>query len=139
MQLDKKCKNPRVLHFYWNALYEMTYNDLALSFSQSQITMLQKVPTAEEISSLSPVDLLLAPSSCKAILEAVEQTKDLLHHVWRLIFICEIARPMIDTFPHGIRGWRLQYDYHHRIAAMVHVIMGSNFNRLITVVSRTDS
>jgi hypothetical protein len=101
--------------------------------------MLQKVPTAEEISSLSPVDLLLAPSSCKAILEAVEQTKDLLHHVWRLIFICEIARPMIDTFPHGIRGWRLQYDYHHRIAAMVHVIMGSNFNRLITVVSRTDS
>jgi hypothetical protein len=39
-QLDKKCKEPRVLHFYWNALYEMTYNDLALGFSQSQIAML---------------------------------------------------------------------------------------------------
>jgi hypothetical protein len=34
-QLDKKCKQPRVLHFYANALYEMTYNDLALGFSQS--------------------------------------------------------------------------------------------------------
>jgi hypothetical protein len=39
-QLDKKCKEPRVLHFYANALYEMTYNDLALGFSKSQIAML---------------------------------------------------------------------------------------------------
>jgi hypothetical protein len=67
--LDKKCKEPRVLHFYQNALYEMTYNNLALGFSQSQIAMLKKMPTVEEISSFSPVKLLLAPSGCKAIPE----------------------------------------------------------------------
>jgi hypothetical protein len=43
-QLDKKCKKPRVLHFYQNALYEMAYNNLALGFSQFQIAMLQKMP-----------------------------------------------------------------------------------------------
>jgi hypothetical protein len=26
-QLNKKCKEPRMLHFQQNALYEMTYND----------------------------------------------------------------------------------------------------------------
>jgi hypothetical protein len=106
-QLNKKCKEPRVLHFYANALHEMTYNDLALGFSQSQIAMLQKMPTAEEISSFCPIELLLAPSSCKAIPERVEQPNDLLHHGWRLVSIGEIARPMIHTFPHGIRGQRL--------------------------------
>jgi hypothetical protein len=42
-------------------------------------------------------------------------------------------------FPHGIRGQRLQYGFHHRIAATIHAVMGSEFNRLITLVSRTDS
>ncbi len=56
-QLDKKCKEPRVLHFYPNALYEMTYNDLALGFSQSQIAMLQEMPTVEEIRSYLAVRL----------------------------------------------------------------------------------
>jgi hypothetical protein len=107
-QLDKKCKEPRVLHFYQNALYEMTYNDLALGFSQSQIAMLRKMPTVEEINSFSPVKLLLVPSGCKAIPEGVEQPNDLLHHGWRLVSVGEI-------------------------------VMGSDFNRLITSVSRTDS
>jgi hypothetical protein len=137
-QLDKKCKEPRVLPSFANALYEMTYNDSALGFSQSQIAMLRKMATAEEISSFCPVKLLLAPSGCKAIPEGVEQPNDLLHHGWRLVSVGEIARPMIHMFPHGIRGQRLQYGFHHRIAAMVHAIMGSNFNRLVTSVSRTD-
>jgi hypothetical protein len=138
-QLDKKCKEPRVLHFYQNALYEMTYNDWALGFSQFHIAMLQKMPTVEEISSFSPVMLLLAPSGCKAIPEGVEQPDDLLHHGWRLVSVGEIVMIMIHTFPHGIKGQRLQYSFHHKIAATVHAIMGSNFNRLITLVSRTDS
>jgi hypothetical protein len=33
-QLDKKCKESKVLHFYPNASYEMTYNDLALGCFQ---------------------------------------------------------------------------------------------------------
>jgi hypothetical protein len=69
----------------------------------------------------------------------VEQPNDLLHYGWRLVSVGEIGRPMIHMFPHGIRGWRLQYGFHHRIAATVHAIMGSNFNRLIMLVSRTDS
>ncbi len=128
-QLDKKCKKPRVLHFYRNAWYEMTYNDLALGFSQSQIAMLRKMPTVEEISSFSPIKLLLVPSCCKAIPEGVEQPNDLLHHGWRLVSVGKIVRPMIRTFPHGIRGQRLQYGFCHRIAATVHAVMGSNFNR----------
>ncbi len=103
-QLDKKCKEPRVLHFYPNALYEMTYNDLALGFSQSQIAMLQEMPTVEEIRSFSPVKLLLAPSGCKTIPEGVEQPNDLLHYGWRLISVGEIGRPMIHMFPHRIMG-----------------------------------
>jgi hypothetical protein len=138
-QLDKKCKELRVLHFYRNALNEMTNNDLALGFSQSQIAMLQKMPTLEEISSFSPVELLLVPSGCKAIPEGVEHPDDLLHHGWRLVSVGEIVRPMIHMFPHGIRGRRLQYGFHHRIAATVHAVMGSDFNRLIMLVSRTDS
>jgi hypothetical protein len=69
----------------------------------------------------------------------VEQPDDLLHHGWRLVSIGEIVRPMIHMFPHGIRGWRLQYGFCHRIVAMVHAVMGSNFNRQITSVSRTYS
>jgi hypothetical protein len=69
-QLDKKCKEPRVLHFYRNALFEMTYNNLALGFSQFQIAMFWKMPTVEEISFFSPVELLLATSGCKAIPES---------------------------------------------------------------------
>jgi hypothetical protein len=90
--------------------------------------MLPRMPTAEAISSFSPVDLLLAPLGCKAIPEGVKGLDDLLHHGWRLVYIGEIARPMIHMFPHGIRGQRLQYGFHHRIVAMVHAIMGSDFN-----------
>ena len=68
----------------------------------------------------------------------MEQPNDLLHYGWRLVSVGEIGRPMIHMFPHGIRGWRLQYGFHHRIAATVHAIMGSDFNRLM-LVSRTDS
>ncbi len=100
---------------------------------------LNKKCKEQEICSFTPVDLLWAPSSCKAIPEGVEGPDDLLHHGWRLISVGEIARPMVHMFPHGIRDWRLQYDFHHRIVATVHVIMGSNFNRLIMLLSRTDS
>jgi hypothetical protein len=131
-QLDKRCKEPRVLHFYQNPFYEMTYNNSALGFSQSQITMLRKMPTVEEIRSFCPVKLLLAPSGCKAIPEGVEHPNDLLHHGWRLISVGKIVRPMIHMFPHGIRGWRLQYSFHHRIAATVHAVMEMS-------VSTTDS
>jgi hypothetical protein len=99
----------------------------------------KKKTTVEEISSFSPVELLLAPSGCKAIPEGVEQPNHLLHHGWRLVSVGKIVRPMIHTFLHGIRDRRLQYGFCHRIAATVHAIMGSNFNRLITLVSRTDS
>jgi hypothetical protein len=54
------------------------------------------------------------------------------------VSVGKIVRPMIHTFPHGIRGWRLQYGFCHRIAATVHDVMGSNFNSLIMSVSRTD-
>jgi hypothetical protein len=75
--------------------------------------MLQEMPIAEEIRSFSPVELLLAPSSCKAIQEGVEQPKDLVHYGWRLASIGEIGRPMIHMLPHRIRGWRLQHSFHH--------------------------
>jgi hypothetical protein len=97
------------------------------------------MPTVEEISSFSPVMLLLAPSGCKAIPEAVELPNDLLHHGWRLVSIGKIVRLMIHMFPHGIRGQRLQYGFRDKIASMIHTLMGSDFNRLITSVSRTDS
>jgi hypothetical protein len=71
-QPNKKCKEPRVLHFYQNTLYEMTYNYSALGFSQSQIAMFQKMPTVEEVSSFYLIELLPAPSGCKAIPEGVE-------------------------------------------------------------------
>ncbi len=104
-QLDKKCKEPRVLHFNQNDFYEMTYNDSALGFSQSQIAMLQKMPTVEEISSLSPVKLLLAPSGCKAIPEGVEQPDDLLHHGWRLCICwrdCKAHDSHISSWDKGL-------------------------------------
>jgi hypothetical protein len=97
------------------------------------------MPTVEEISSFSPVNLLQSSSSCKAIPEGVKMPDYLLHHGWRLVSVGEIARLMIHTFPHGIRGQRLQYSFHHRIATMVHAVMGSDFNRLIMSMSRTDS
>jgi hypothetical protein len=64
-----------MLHMKWH-----TTIWLWVAFSQSQIAMLQEMPIAEDIRSFSPVELLLAPSGCKAIPDGVEQPKDLVHY-----------------------------------------------------------
>ena len=138
-QLDKKCKEPRLLHFYPRALYEMTYNDPAIGFSQSQIAILREMPTADDVSTFQPVAMLLAPSGCKAMPDGIIEVDELLDHGWKPVMVGSVAVARVHTFSHGIRGRRLQYGFRHRIAATIHAVMGSDFNKLITSVSTTDS
>lgn len=137
-QLDKKCKEPRLLHFYPCALYEMTYNDPIIGFSQSQIAVLREMPTADQVRSFRPVQMLLAPSGCKAMPEGISQPDNLISHGWKPVSIGEVSAARVHTFTHGVRGRRLQYGFRHRIAATVHAVMGSDFNKLITSVSTTN-
>jgi predicted GIY-YIG superfamily endonuclease len=117
----------------------MTYNDPAIGFSQSQIAILREMPTADDVSTFQPVAMLLAPSGCKAMPDGIIEVDELLDHGWKPVMVGSVAVARVHTFSHGIRGRRLQYGFRHRIAATIHAVMGSDFNKLITSVSTMDS
>ena len=97
-RLDRKVKEVRQLYFFPWAVYEMTYNDERLGFSQSQIAVLLEMPTADSVAAFVPVRLVIAPEGCKGVPAAVRAPQELVHHNWKITNVGMVARPRSHTF-----------------------------------------
>jgi hypothetical protein len=54
-RLDRKAKEPHLLHFFLRAIYEVTYNDPGGQFSQSQLALLMEMPSESDVDEFKPV------------------------------------------------------------------------------------
>jgi cell fate (sporulation/competence/biofilm development) regulator YmcA (YheA/YmcA/DUF963 family) len=61
--LSQKIKVPEELAFYPQAQYEITFNKEG-HFSQSQLAVLAKMPTRQEVEAMEPVTVYVAPEGC---------------------------------------------------------------------------
>jgi predicted GIY-YIG superfamily endonuclease len=139
-RLDREAKEPRLLHFFPRAVYEVTYNDPGGQFSQSQLALLMEMPSESDVDEFKPVRLLIGPDGCKTAPPDSHTADMLIAEGWKYCWI-----PLTPDRPHnlryGIQGKRKQYGLRHRISITTHAAMGQDLGALVTKVTlpTTDS
>jgi hypothetical protein len=137
-ELSKKVKEPLHLTFYPSAHFETTFN-LDGHFSQGQLAVLARMPSAEEVASFAPISVLLAPEGCKSMPEdAIASREDLLSRGWREDTV-SCAPERTETLGFGLQAKRRQYGLRHRIASTIHAGMGQDLDALVTRVVKEGS
>ena len=133
--LNRNVKEMEVVHFYQNAVYELTYNEKGL-FSQSQVAVLARMPTMDDLRNHRDIELYLAPEGCKTVPNDLDDTSALLALGWVLIHV-GLAPERIHTIHSlGLKAKRQQYGIRHRIASTIHATMGNDLMKLVTCVSK---
>ena len=138
--LDREAKEPRLLHFFPRAIYEVTFNDPGGLYSQSQLALLTEMPSESDVDEFKPVRLLIAPNGCKTAPPDSHMVDMFITDGWKYCLI-----PLTPDRPHnlryGIQGKRKQYGLRHRISITIHASMGQDLGALITKVTMptTDS
>ena len=130
--LTKQVKEPHELYFYPGATYEITYNKPG-HYAQSQLVVLAEVPTPEQVRSLEPVRVYVAPPGMKAIPPRLQTEEDFLNAKFRIDTVGQ-APAHIRYIGLGFQAKRVQYGLKHRIASTIHGGMGQDLPSLITKV-----
>ena len=110
--LDWEAKEPQILHFFPCVIYEVTFNDPAGLYSQSQLALLTEMPSKNDVDAFKPVRVLIAPNGCKTAPPDSHTVDMLLMEGWKHCWI-----PLTPNRPHnlgyGIQGKRKQYGLRH--------------------------
>lgn len=132
--LSQRVKEPSLLCFYPHAIYEITFNN-GSSFSQGQIAILAKMPTADEVKNFSPVTIYVAPDGCKTVPSRVN-VLNLLTEGWRIEQMTK-CREHTEFLGPRVFAKRRQYGLRHRIASTIHAAMGQDLQYVVTKVTNT--
>ena len=136
--LDKSCsKQPRTLLFFKGAIYEFTFNKPSY-FSTTQIAILPKLPTQQDLDNFRAIEVLAAPPGTKdAEYDEGKSLEDYLADGWRQVSIGtapERTYKVLGT----IQAQRKQYGLKHRISATIHEGMGATLIRAAMQISDSD-
>ena len=134
--LDMRIKEPRELYFYLGGRYQITANDPANKYSNSQLAMLFEMPTQEQLDKKKPIKMLLAPPGSRYIPSDKETERDLIALGWTPVYVHPCCDKNVTTVSKGIRATRIQYTLRHHIGSTLHSIMGQTLSKLITQISR---
>jgi predicted GIY-YIG superfamily endonuclease len=134
--LDKRIKEPRELYFYLGGRYQITANDRAGKYSNSQLTMLFEMPTQEQLDKKQPIKMLLAPPGSRYIPSDKDTLQSLIELGWTHVLVHPCCDKNVTTISKGIRATRVQYVLRHHIGSTLHSIMGQTLSKLITEVQR---
>jgi len=106
--MNKTLKEPPKLLFWKGAMFEATFN--GDGYYQSQLLIMLRLPTAEEIRKKSPLALFVAPAhgiNGLDVSNGIPSEQDLLSHQWKPVKI-PIA-PKREVSSTGVLGFRRQY------------------------------
>jgi len=95
--LDREAKEPRLLHFFPRAIYEVTFNDPGGLYSQWQLALLTEMPSESDVDEFKPVRLLIAPNGCKTAPSDSHTADMLITDGWKYCLI-----PLTPDRPHNL-------------------------------------
>ena len=131
--LNWKLKEPEKLFFYERGRYQITYNNSAQEFSNSQLAIMIKLPTYEQVTKKEPVQLLVAPPGCRYIPGETDTEESLKNLGWTFKKI-GIGNNTVQNVSSGIRAKREQYGLRHHIGSTFHSVMGQTMACVVTRV-----
>ena len=134
--LSRKLKERKILYFYPNGVYEMTYNKDG-HFSTSQLALLIQSPTQQHVDNFLPVPILLAPEGVKHVPLECTDRGSLLAHGWRdeLVDIAPLRSQSLSYA--SLRATRKQYGMKHHVSSTIHASMGHTLGIVATSISTT--
>jgi len=139
-ELSREVKEPAELYFYPNAVYEITFNR-DQRFSQSQLAVLlpEDLPSATDVESFAPVNVMVAPEGTKHTPEGDLTAENLRQNGWVKCQVGLCPERSHTLKRSGLQARRYQYGLRHRIASTIHAAMGQNLQSLVTKVSNSSS
>ena len=132
-QLNNEAREPQNLVLYKLGLYECTYNKPGV-FNQSQLAVLEEVPSQSEANEFQPLKVLVAPPGTKHLDEDIITVEQLLAKGWTRALVGEAPSRMY-SIRGGVKAKRQQYALRHRIAGNAHSTMGNTLTSLATEIS----
>lgn len=135
--LNKKVKEPQELFFFEKGRYQITANEKN-KYSNSQLAVLFKMPTQDQIDKKLPIEMLLSPPGSRYIPTEKDTQEDLKKLGWRIEMVHKCQERVTNL--HGsIRAMRCQYRLRHHVGSTEHSVMGQTLANLITRVGRNPS
>jgi len=134
-RLSREVKEPEKLAFWPGAAYEVTFNGDTVS--QSQLCILDEMPSQTIIDNKNPIRVLIAPNGVKTVPEGDHSKMELIATGWKPEKIGKNPKTNVHSIGKGIMAKREQYGLKHRIASTIHVGMGQDLQAVVTKVSAT--
>ena len=131
--LNRKLKEPQKLFFYKHGRYQITYNNTVQEFSNSQLAVLTRLPTLEQVEKKEAIQLLVAPPGCRYIPGEGDTEQELQDSGWTYKKI-GIGNNSVQNIGSGIRAKREQYGLRHHIGSTFHSVMGQTMACIVTKV-----
>jgi len=132
--IDSKVKEPQKLYFYERGRYQITANQPG-KYSNSQLAMLFKMPTQEQLDRKLPIEMLVSPPGSRYIPGNEDTAEHLITLGWKPTFIHKCRENVVNVRT-GVRGTRIQYRLRHHVGSTEHSVMGQTLGKLITRVGR---
>ena len=136
-ELDKKCREPKRLLFFKNAVYETTYNDPSKKerFSHSQKAVLLDIPRQEDLISFRPIILFVPPIGLKNVFFDPDKDKATYQmEGWKEV---KIGTPIERTqyIKNYVQARRKQYGLKHYFNSTIHASMGETLHKVAIEIS----
>lgn len=114
-ELNSKSSEPRRLALFRGAMFESTVNHPRGDYSQSQVLLLATVPTAEQVNSKVPIEMMAAPingtTAYSPVMEVVPTIEELEREGWKKVTV-SVPQDRYHSRG-GIIGVRRQYSIRH--------------------------
>ena len=120
--------------FFKGALYQFTFNQDG-NFSQSQLCLLLKVPSNDDILHFRKVEVLAAPPGLKWIMYDPNMTEDnYINKGWDKVTV-GLPPDRSHKINNYLQAKRRQYGLKHHVTSTIHASMGDTLPRIATQIS----
>ncbi len=132
--MNKKSKEPQELMFMKGALYQFTYNQ-GLTFAQSQLGCILKLPDRSSVGSFCPIDIYVSPPGNEAY--PPQLTEECFRfNKWKKVKV-GVAPERIHYVMHQ-KAKRRQYGLQHFVAGTIHAGMGRTLYQVATEIGQAN-
>ena len=129
--LDNQIKEQRNLLFFIGALYQFTFNEDDL-FSQSQLGLLLRLPSQDDLTLYRKIEILVAPPGLKWTMynpAAKGWSKTLVG----------LSPDRSHKISNYLQAKRQKYGLKHHVTSTIHASMGDTLPKIATQISCTNS
>ena len=136
-RLDRQVKEPRTLLLFKGGIYSFTFNKRNV-FSQSQLCLLIKLPSREDVHTFKPFEVLLAPGGIQDVqYDETTLLQTYIEQGWKKVRI-GTAPERTRRISTDTQAQRKQYGIKHHVTSTIHASMGDTLNKVALQISCKD-